>query len=272
MARRLVIFVCTVLFFSFSVLASPQEEGQVPADTSFCYKQEGVRESSDVRREGKSAPVIWDRYFYPHENYQELIRLCGRLNNEAQIRSMLDMLYDVETLLIRYNRPKGKFYMIMAMMNDRLGNKINANKYMLLAAQDFDSQMAVQRKLNDDQQFRIYELQSILLNKQKRSNILFFLFIALAGAFFFLTRESKLRHLRRKRKLQQQQENPDFIDEDLIDKINIAVNMMSQAKSPGLSAEEIASLGFDSKDDFLASFQMIIGMTPKEYYDKHIKK
>lgn len=214
-------------------------------------------------------PVIWERYFYPRENYPELIRLCGRLNTPGQISSMLTMLYKVEDMLIEYNRPKGKFYMVMAILNDRLDNKVNANKYMILAAQDFDRQVKIQKEMNEQHQFRIYELQSVLLNKQKRSNLLFFLFIGLAAAYIVLNRESKLRHLRKKRKMQKIQDNPDSIDEDLIDKINIAVNMIKQTKNPNLSPDQIEALGFDSKDDFQSSFQLVMGMSPKEFYDKN---
>lgn len=262
------------LLLTVSVFAQDVEYGSV-TDSLRCYKNEAENENqtNDASLQGvHTNPVIWEKYFYPNENYKDLIRLCNRLNNSAQIKNMLDMLANVELLLNEYDRPKGKLYMIMAMLNDRIGNKINANNYMVLAAQDIDKQLSIQQDINNQHQYRIYELQSILLNKQKRSNIIFFLFIALAAAFFVLTRESKMRHLRKKLKQQQQDDNPDSIDEDLIDKINIAVNMITQTRRPDLSAEEIAALGFESKEDFLVSFQMVVGMSPKEYYEKNILK
>lgn len=270
--KAMIFFISMLL--TVSVFAQDIEYESI-TDSSRCYKNEAgnVTQTSDVNLQGvRTNPVIWEKYFYPNENYQELIRLCGRLNNPAQINNMLNMLANVELLLKEYDRPKGKLYVIMAILNDRIGNKINANNYMALAAQEIDHQLSMQQKINDQHQYRIYELQSILLNKQKRSNIIFFLFIALAAAFFVLTRESKMRHLRKKLKQQQQDENPDSIDEDLIDKINIAVNMITHTKRPDLSAEEITALGFESKDDFLVSFQMVVGMSPKEYYEKNILK
>lgn len=270
--KAMIFFISMLL--TVSVFAQDIEYESI-TDSSRCYKNEAgnVTQTSDVNLQGvRTNPVIWEKYFYPNENYQELIRLCGRLNNPAQINNMLNMLANVELLLKEYDRPKGKLYVIMAILNDRIGNKINANNYMALAAQEIDHQLNMQQKINDQHQYRIYELQSILLNKQKRSNIIFFLFIALAAAFFVLTRESKMRHLRKKLKQQQQDENPDSIDEDLIDKINIAVNMITHTKRPDLSAEEITALGFESKDDFLVSFQMVVGMSPKEYYEKNILK
>lgn len=270
--KAMIFFISMLL--TVSVFAQDIEYESI-TDSSRCYKNEAgnVTQASDVNLQGvRTNPVIWEKYFYPNENYQELIRLCGRLNNPAQINNMLNMLANVELLLKEYDRPKGKLYVIMAILNDRIGNKINANNYMALAAQEIDHQLSMQQKINDQHQYRIYELQSILLNKQKRSNIIFFLFIALAAAFFVLTRESKMRHLRKKLKQQQQDENPDSIDEDLIDKINIAVNMITHTKRPDLSAEEITALGFESKDDFLVSFQMVVGMSPKEYYEKNILK
>lgn len=263
---KIVIFFAS-LWVSISVFA--QDDSLI--DSLHCYKNE-AQSPDNVQHGIRTTPVIWEKYFYPHENYQDLIRLCNRLNNPLQMQAMLDMLTDVELLLNEYGRPKAKLYMIMATLNDRLDNKINASNYMLLAVKDMDAQLAAQDKINDQQQYRIYELQSVLLNKQKRSNIVFFLFIALAGAFFFLTRDSKMRHLRKKQKEQKQLDNPDSIDEDLIDKINIAVNLITQKKNPNLSAEEIEGLGFESKEDFILSFQIVIGMTPKEYYEKNILK
>lgn len=271
MKKMLVVFILNLLV---ALSVSGQAPAKLNSIDTLCHKEPaskigitGLTENTE-----DNIPIIWEKYFYPRENYSELIRLCGRLNTPAQIESMLTMLYKVEDLLIEYNRPKGKFYMVMAILNDRIGNKINANKYMMLSAQDFDRQVNLQHKLNEQHQYRIYELQSVLLNKQKRSNILFFLFIGLAAAYIVLNRESKLRHLRKKRKMQKIQDNPDSIDEDLIDKINIAVNIIKQSKNPTISQEQIEALGFDSKDDFLSTFQMVIGMSPKEYFDKNFSQ
>lgn len=273
MYRNLKVVVFFVLMF-FSVSAFPQEmQYDFFADSLYCYKDEAVKEinadKSDLN-EMRSYPFIWGRFIYPHEDYLGLIRYCNKQQSQSQIRNVLDMLFQVEHLLSETERPKGMLYVILSMMNDRVGNKINSNNYLKLAVKEFDKGLSEEKQKNEQLQYRIYELQSILLNKQKRSNIVFFLFIALAGAYFVLTRDSKMRHLDRKKKQVQHDENPDSMDEDLIEKVNLAVNIILQSKRPDLTGDEIRGLGFESKDDFLVSFQTVIGMSPKEYYNKNI--
>ncbi|MGL5318037.1 MAG: hypothetical protein ACRC9Q_05015 [Bacteroidales bacterium] len=268
MIRKLY-FLFLIVFCLFSLFI-PVNAQQNQVASTVENTTEGVdekeQEASPVINQPK--PVLWERYFYPRENYEELIRLCARLNTPEQIGRILNQLTEVEPLLDEYNRPKGKYYMIRAQLLERLGDRAASFKSLRLANEHLDAQTDSLERVKERKQARIYELQSEILNKKKRTNILFFLFIGLAGAFFILTRDSKLQHMERKKRKQQE---PDSIDEELIDKVQIAASIIIDKKSPNLTINEIVSLGFETRDDYLSSFQLVMGMTPKEYFEKYVQ-
>ncbi|MGL4779300.1 MAG: hypothetical protein ACRCXN_00505 [Bacteroidales bacterium] len=214
-------------------------------------------------------PVIWSRYFYPETHYPELIQLINNISNVDKKLIVLYQLEQIKDFIEVYNLPKDQYYYIMGIIHQQVGDNANSNLYFEKALKESTSLKEKQLAELELKQQRIYELQSVILNKQKRSNIIFFLFLALFTAYIVLNRDSKKRHLLRKIKAKKMEEEQNVPDEENEEKINATVDIMRQQKRTYLTPEELSSLGFDSENDFEATFQLVKGMSPTEFLDKY---
>lgn len=255
----------TVLTFCYAFSVSA---GSVPSTNKNTVEIEASNTIEQKRNINlTNPPIIWSRYFYPETHYPELIQLINNISNVDKKMIVLYQLEQIRGFIDAYNLPKDQYFYIMGIIHQQVGDNKKSNIYFEKALKESTLLKDKQSAELELKQQRIYELQSVILNKQKRSNIIFFLFLALFTAYIVLNRDSKKRHLLRKIKAKKMEEELNVPDEENEEKINATIDIMRQKKRNFLTPEELKNLGFDSENDFEATFQLVKGMTPIEFLD-----
>ncbi|MGL5226927.1 MAG: hypothetical protein ACRC77_01940 [Bacteroidales bacterium] len=256
----------TVLTFCYAFSVSADS---IPSTHKTVEKETSTIIGAKNKLNSSRPPAIWSRYFYPETHYPELIQLINNISNIDKKLIVLYQLEQIQSLIDAYNLPKDQYFYIMGIIHQQVGDNKNSNIYFEKALKESALLKEKQSAELELKQQRIYELQSVILNKQKRSNIIFFLFLALFTAYIVLNRDSKKRHLLRKIKAKKMEDELSVPDEENEEKINATIDIMRQKKRTFLTPEELNSLGFDSDNDFEATFQLVKGMSPTEFLDKY---
>ena len=240
----------TVLTFCYAFSVSADS---IPSTHKTVEKETSTIIGAKNKLNSSRPPAIWSRYFYPETHYPELIQLINNISNIDKKLIVLYQLEQIQSLIDAYNLPKDQYFYIMGIIHQQVGDNKNSNIYFEKALKESALLKEKQSAELELKQQRIYELQSVILNKQKRSNIIFFLFLALF----------------RKIKANKMEDELSVPDEENEEKINATIDIMRQKKRTFLTPEELNSLGFDSDNDFEATFQLVKGMSPTEFLDKY---